>query len=75
MGSGNNLNRKMKPKNQWSPPCRRKGMMNRTDSPAYAPSAKIFEAFVGEGVVVILPGETGLDKALRCERLHGFNDF
>jgi hypothetical protein len=49
--------------------------MNKVNSPAYAPLAEMFKALVGERIVVILPGETRLDKAFRCERLHSLDDF
>jgi hypothetical protein len=39
------------------------------------PLAEVSETLVGEGVVVPLPRELGLDVALRGERLHGLDDL
>lgn len=39
----------------------------------YAPFAEILQTLIGEGVVVILPRELGLDIALGCKALHGLD--
>jgi len=38
------------------------------------PFAQVVEAFGGEGVVVVLPGELSLEVAAGCEGLAGFDD-
>lgn len=39
------------------------------------PFSEVVEALRGEGVVVVLPGELGLDVASGGERLKGFDDL
>ena len=39
------------------------------------PLAEIRQSLIGEGVVIPLPGELGLDEALRGQGLHGFDDL
>lgn len=37
------------------------------------PFAEVLEAFGGQGVVVVLPGEAGFEEATGGERLAGFD--
>ncbi len=39
------------------------------------PFAQVVEALGGEGIVVVLPGELGLDVATGGEGLQGFDDL
>lgn len=39
------------------------------------PFTEVFNTFRGEGVVVILPRELGLDEALGCQALEGLDNF
>lgn len=36
---------------------------------------QIFNTFVRQGIIIVLPRELGLDVAARGERLHGFDDL
>ena len=39
------------------------------------PFTEIRQSFVGQGVVIPLPGELGLDESFRGEGLHRFDHF
>jgi capsular polysaccharide biosynthesis protein len=39
------------------------------------PFAEVLEAFRRQGVIVVLPGESGLEEAARGQGLAGFDDL